>query len=91
MLPTANLNPVATHPQREPIFTETSWEDEKSFWLRIAVDFGGGNTDSVQEALCPASESHALFSEVLEEHKERLTRVLIRRHAARLDQKEKLL
>lgn len=70
---------TARHPKQEPNFTHVTGENETSFWLRVAVDWGDGAADGITEDLCPANEGHTLFAEVLDEHIERLKRVLTRR------------
>jgi hypothetical protein len=73
IIPTA----PATHPKRDPVFTSCTSETEANQILRVAVDWGDGTRDAVEEIMGDAGAW--LPSEVVAEAEERLQRALHRR------------
>jgi hypothetical protein len=75
---------IATAPMKRPTRTTVKFEEAGRVWIRVSLDFGDGTSDSIQEDICSCDEAHTLFSEVEEEHFERMTRLLHRRNQSRL-------
>lgn len=73
-----------TAPTKRPTRTIVKFEDAGRVWIRVNMIFSDGTSDYIEEAICPVNKAHELFSEVEEEHFERLTRILKNRNKEKL-------